>query len=89
MKINIDVGRRDCPLCGGSNTLNVSNNEGRVLLHCHKCEAPFKELLSGLESILPAKTYQSPARRIRKQKPTHAEAAAKASSIWEAAGGGK
>ncbi len=83
MEISIDEGRRGCPVCGGSNTLNVSNNEGSLLLHCHKCEAPFKVLLNALGGTLPTKAHQPLARK--NSKSTHAQAAAKARRIWEAA----
>ncbi len=75
-------GRRDCPLCGGSNTLNVTVKEGRQLLHCHRCKAPFKELLNALGG---ATTPATTSRRTANQKPTHAQAAAKARKSWKAA----
>jgi len=42
-----DQGRGDCPICGGKNTLSIREN-GRLLLHCHKCGASFNDLLDAL-----------------------------------------
>ncbi len=73
--------RGDCPLCGGKNTF-CANENGKLLLRCHKCEAPFKKLLNALGGTL----KQSPASKTNKPKPTHAEATATALKEWDSAG---
>ncbi len=87
IKAKLGGDRGDCPLCGGTNTLCASEN-GKLLLWCQKCNAPFIELIEALGAT-PATNYAPIKRNPVKPKPTHAEAAAKARRIWEAAGGGK
>ncbi|MCK5680113.1 hypothetical protein KAI46_04805 [bacterium] len=93
MEINIKEGRRDCPLCGGSNTLKVTYENDKLLLECHRCVITdrgewFKQMLAAL-GVQPGTNQQPPAGRTSKQKPTPAQAAARAINIWKAAGGGK
>ena len=93
MTNNLEEGRQDCPLCGGSDTLKVSYEGDKLLLECHRCVITdrgewFKQMLKEL-GVQPGTSYQPPARKVAKPKQTHAEAAAKARKIWEAAGGGK
>ena len=74
--------RGDCPLCGGKNTFCAKEN-GKLLLHCHKCEAPFKELIEALGATATGQ-HQPPA-ILNKHKPTHSQTAVKARKIWEMA----
>jgi len=85
----IEEGRRDCPLCEGSNTLNVTHKNDKLLLQCHRCVITdrgewFKQMLAAL-GVQPGTNHHPPARKTSKPKPTHSEAAAEARKIWEMA----
>ena len=83
-----EEGRQDCPICGGSNTLKVSYDNGKLLLECYQCAITdrgewFKQVLSALGAA--PTTGQRITPKATKPKPTHAEAATEARKIWAAA----
>lgn len=83
--LEIEAGRRDCPICHGQDTLIISYDGDTLLAECHRCVKPdraqwFKDVMERLGAA-PA-THKPTARPHSKPKPTPAQAAAKAAKEW-------
>ncbi len=74
--------RGQCPLCGSSTGFSATEN-GKLMIHCHACNADFKQFVElfseGQVEI------RLPVPRPSKPKPTPEQAATKAREIWEQA----